>query len=160
MRPNLVAVVERHRIGVGEARPEAVARRRARGQRTGRENIADLCDPESFAEYGALNVAAQRQRRTLDELVRISPADGLVAGIGTVNHDIRCGTGALHGYGLRLHGFARTHGWTRPSDVASAALYLASDEAEFITGWNFRSTAAERFKPRFPADGSHRNTMA
>lgn len=112
MRPDLVAVVERHRIGLDEARPDAVARRRARGQRTARENIADLCDPESFSEYGALNVAAQRQRRTLDELIKISPADGLVAGIGTVNAAIfgadraRC---MVMAYDFTV--FAGTQGW-------------------------------------------------
>ena len=74
-----------HAVGLDEARPEAVARRRRTGQRTIRENIADLCDPESFIEYGALALAAQRRRRSLEELVRISPADGLVAGIGSVN---------------------------------------------------------------------------
>jgi acetyl/propionyl-CoA carboxylase alpha subunit/acetyl-CoA carboxylase carboxyltransferase component len=74
-----------HAAGRDEARPEAVARRRRTGQRTIRENIADLCDPGSFLEYGALALAAQRRRRTLEELVRISPADGLVAGIGSVN---------------------------------------------------------------------------
>jgi acetyl-CoA carboxylase carboxyltransferase component len=62
-----------------------VARRRRKNQRTARENIAALCDRESFIEYGALAVAAQRQRRPLAELIRETPADGLVAGIGTVN---------------------------------------------------------------------------
>ncbi|MFX5324499.1 carboxyl transferase domain-containing protein, partial [Acinetobacter baumannii] len=52
---------------------------------TARENIDDLCDPGSFVEYGALAIAAQRQRRPLDDLIRNTPADGLVAGIGTVN---------------------------------------------------------------------------
>ena len=42
-------------------RPEAVARRRKTGQRTARENLADLLDPGSFHEYGGLAVAAQRQ---------------------------------------------------------------------------------------------------
>jgi acetyl-CoA carboxylase carboxyltransferase component len=37
-----------------------VAKRHAQGQRTARENIADLCDEGSFIEYGALAVAAQR----------------------------------------------------------------------------------------------------
>lgn len=68
-----------------EGRPEAVARRRKTGQRTARENIADLFDDGSFLEYGALALAAQRQRYSIDELVRVSPADGVVCGIGTVN---------------------------------------------------------------------------
>ena len=67
------------------ARPEAVAKRRKTGQRTARQNIADLCDPESFSEYGALAVAAQRSRRSEEDLVRNTPADGMVTGVGSVN---------------------------------------------------------------------------
>ncbi len=70
-------------------RPEAVAKRHALGLRTARENIADLCDADSFSEYGALAVAAQRQRRTADDLVRNTPADGMVTGIGSI-HGQRC----------------------------------------------------------------------
>jgi acetyl/propionyl-CoA carboxylase alpha subunit len=85
IRPDLADVRERHAIGLDAARPDAVARRRKTGQRTARENIADLCDADSFIEYGALALAAQRRRRSVEELIRISPADGLVAGIGSVN---------------------------------------------------------------------------
>lgn len=85
IRPDLAEVVERHRVGLDEARPEAVAKRRRTGHRTARENIADLCDPGSFAEYGALAIAAQRQRRTLDDLIANTPADGMVTGIGEVD---------------------------------------------------------------------------
>ncbi len=85
IRPDLADVQQRHAIGLDDMRPDAVARRRKTGQRTARENIADLCDADSFIEYGALAIAAQRRRRPLDELIRISPADGLVAGIGSVN---------------------------------------------------------------------------
>ncbi len=67
------------------ARPEAVAKRRALGMRTARENIADLCDPDSFVEYGALAVAAQSRRRSADDLMRNTPADGMVTGIGCIN---------------------------------------------------------------------------
>lgn len=85
VRADLREVEERHAIGRDDARPDAVARRRSTGQRTARENVADLCDPGTFVEYGALVVAAQRQRRTIDDLVKNTPADGLVAGIGRVN---------------------------------------------------------------------------
>ncbi|MGH7934810.1 MAG: acyl-CoA carboxylase subunit beta, partial [Candidatus Binataceae bacterium] len=57
-------------------------------QRTARENIEDLCDPGSFIEYGPMVVAAQRRRRSLDDLIKRTPADGLVAGIGHVNGDL------------------------------------------------------------------------
>ena len=67
------------------ARPQAVAKRHALGLRTARENIADLCDEDSFIEYGALAVAAQRQRRSEEDLIANTPADGMVTGIGSVN---------------------------------------------------------------------------
>jgi len=84
-RADLAEVRKRHAIGLDAARPDAVARRRATGQRTTRENIDDLCDPGSFVEYGPLVIAAQRRRRPVEELIERTPADGLVAGIGTVN---------------------------------------------------------------------------
>ncbi|HBX54159.1 carboxyl transferase domain-containing protein [Pseudomonas sp. UBA2684] len=85
LRADLAEVLERHAITRDERRPQAVAKRRKTGQRTVRENLADLLDDGSFIEYGALALAAQRRRRSLEELIEQSPADGLVAGIGTVN---------------------------------------------------------------------------
>lgn len=87
VRSDLAEVVERHRLGLDEARPDAVARRRRVGRRTARENVADLVDDGSFIEYGPLVVAAQRRRRALDDLIANTPADGMVGGIGTVNGD-------------------------------------------------------------------------
>jgi acetyl/propionyl-CoA carboxylase alpha subunit/acetyl-CoA carboxylase carboxyltransferase component len=84
VRPDLAEVRERHRIGLDEGRPEVTERRHAAGRRTARENIADLVDPGSFVEYGALAIAAQRRRRSLDDLIARTPADGLVLGTGTV----------------------------------------------------------------------------
>jgi acetyl/propionyl-CoA carboxylase alpha subunit/acetyl-CoA carboxylase carboxyltransferase component len=71
-----------------ENRPDAVERRRKTGHRTARENIADLIDDGTFKEFGPLVVAAQRSRRTEQWLRERTPADGLVAGIGTVNGDL------------------------------------------------------------------------
>ncbi|MFF4234566.1 carboxyl transferase domain-containing protein [Actinomadura geliboluensis] len=85
IRADLAETLRRHEIGLDAARPEAVAKRHARGHRTARENIADLCDPGTFVEYGALAIAAQRQRRSLDELIERTPADGMVCGIGDVD---------------------------------------------------------------------------
>lgn len=84
-RSDLAEVRERHAAGEDAARPEAVERRRRTGQRTARENVADLCDPGSFVEYGPLVIAAQRRRRSVDELIQRTPADGLVAGVGMVD---------------------------------------------------------------------------
>jgi acetyl-CoA carboxylase carboxyltransferase component len=85
IRADLAESLARHAFGLDENRPEAVARRRKTGQRTVRENVADLVDPGSFIEYGALAFAAQKRRRTLDDLIRNTPGDGIVTGLGTVN---------------------------------------------------------------------------
>ncbi len=85
IRPDLAEVNERWRLTLDEARPEAVARRRSRNQRTARENIDDLVDPGTFLEYGAFAVAAQRRRHSAEHLLKISPADGLICGVGSVN---------------------------------------------------------------------------
>ena len=87
IRPDLSGVIERHAFILDENRPQAVAKRRSKNRRTARENVNDLCDPGSFIEYGPLAVAAQRSRRSLDDLIKNTPADGLIAGIGTVNRD-------------------------------------------------------------------------
>ncbi|WP_433469592.1 carboxyl transferase domain-containing protein [Spirillospora sp. CA-128828] len=85
IRADLAETLRRHETGLDAARPEAVAKRHARGHRTARENIEDLCDAGTFVEYGALAIAAQRQRRSLDDLIERTPADGMVCGIGDVN---------------------------------------------------------------------------
>ena len=82
IRPDLAEVVARHDVGLDAARAPAVAAQHARGRRTARENIDDLCDPGSFVEYGALTLAAQSSRSTREELIARSPADGLVGGVG------------------------------------------------------------------------------
>ena len=83
-RADLTRLRERQERRLDAARPEAVARRHARGQRTARDNLADLLDEGSLVEYGGLAVAAQRARRTEEELVATTPADGIVTGIGRV----------------------------------------------------------------------------
>jgi acetyl-CoA carboxylase carboxyltransferase component len=84
-RADLQRLCERLALTEDAARPEAVARRRALGLRTARENIAALCDEGRFLEYGALAVAAQRSRRSEEDLIANTPADGMVTGIGSVN---------------------------------------------------------------------------
>ena len=83
-RADLRMVRERHELGLDGARPQAVARRRERGRRTARENLADLLDAGTLVEYGPLLFAAQERRRTREELIARTPADGLVGGIGQV----------------------------------------------------------------------------
>jgi acetyl/propionyl-CoA carboxylase alpha subunit/acetyl-CoA carboxylase carboxyltransferase component len=84
IRPDLAESLERHRIGLDEGRPDVVARRHDSGRRTARENLAQLCDPDTFTEYGALTIAAQRRRRELADLIARTPADGLVTGTARV----------------------------------------------------------------------------
>jgi acetyl-CoA carboxylase carboxyltransferase component len=85
IRADLDELLGRRRQTRDVGRPEVVARRHAQGRRTARENVDDLCDPGSFVEYGALAIAAQRGRRSVEELIERTPADGLVSGIGRVN---------------------------------------------------------------------------
>jgi acetyl-CoA carboxylase carboxyltransferase component len=87
-RHDLGDVIERHRIGLDAARPEAVERRRAKNRRTARENVADLVDDGSFVEYGPLTIAAQSKRREHLDLITRTPADGMIGGIGTINGDL------------------------------------------------------------------------
>ena len=71
-----------------ESRSEAVAKRHAKGQRTARENVADLIDDGTFVEYGSFGVAAQRSRRSEGDLVANTPADGLITGLAKVNSEL------------------------------------------------------------------------
>jgi len=88
IRQDLAEVKARKRRTLDAERPEAVARRRATQQRTARENVEDLCDPGTFVEYGGLALAAQRARRSLDELIEKTPGDGMVTGVGRINGDL------------------------------------------------------------------------
>ena len=88
IRPELAELRARVAPTRDAGRPAATERRRALGRRTARENIEDLCDPGSFEEYGGLVIAAQRARRSRDDLLANTPADGLIAGIGRVNGDL------------------------------------------------------------------------
>jgi acetyl-CoA carboxylase carboxyltransferase component len=88
-RADLQAVRERHEIGLDAARAQEVAKRHSRGRRTARENLADLVDDGTFVEYGPLLFAAQERRRSREELIARTPADGLVGGIGEIESQ-RC----------------------------------------------------------------------
>jgi len=84
-RADLRTVRERHEIGLDPARPEVVARRHEHGRRTARENLDELVDEGTFVEYGPLLFAAQERRRSREELIARTPADGLVGGVGDVD---------------------------------------------------------------------------
>src|SRR5262249_5027985 len=86
-RADLDEVRERHLLTLDEGRRAAVAKRHKQARRTARENIADLVDAGSLVEYGALAIAAQRSRRSEEDLIANTPADGLVAGVATIGSD-------------------------------------------------------------------------
>ncbi|RYF63144.1 MAG: carbamoyl-phosphate synthase large subunit, partial [Comamonadaceae bacterium] len=100
IRPDLQRVIDRHAFTLDKNREKSVTKRHGQGGRTARENVADLCaldvNPGNFIEYGQLAVAAQTRRRTLEDLIANTPADGIVTGIGSVNaehfgaEDSRC----------------------------------------------------------------------
>jgi acetyl/propionyl-CoA carboxylase alpha subunit/acetyl-CoA carboxylase carboxyltransferase component len=85
VRPDLAEYFERRALTLDDRRPEAVARRRKTNQRTARQNLDDLIDPGSFVEYGAFAIASQRVRRSVEDLIARTPADGLITGVGRVN---------------------------------------------------------------------------
>lgn len=92
IRADLAEVLERRRKTTDAWRlehdagfVEKLARRHSRGSRSARENIAALCDADSFVELGRLLIAQQRRRRSLENLIEKTPGDGLVAGFGSVN---------------------------------------------------------------------------
>lgn len=87
-RRDLAEVQARRAKLTDAARPDAVAGRHDAGHRTARENVADLVDPGSFSEYGGLAIAAQRSRRSVEELLERTPADGLITGTATVNAEV------------------------------------------------------------------------
>jgi len=88
MRKDLEEFYNRKEFLKDENRSESVKKRHKKGSRTARENIEDLCDKDSFDELGSLIVAGQSQRLSRDELIKKTPADGLIGGIGNVNSKV------------------------------------------------------------------------
>jgi acetyl-CoA carboxylase carboxyltransferase component len=85
---SMAELQQRTHATMDAGRPEAVEKRRQTGQRTARENVADLVDAGSFVEYGGLALAAQRHAKSIEELVSSSPADGIVCGLGSINRTL------------------------------------------------------------------------
>lgn len=85
IRPELAEMIERYSHGLDKNRPDVVEKRKKTNQRTARANVEDLCDPGSFVEYGAFAIAAQRGRRSEEDLRARTPADGIITGIGAIN---------------------------------------------------------------------------
>ena len=88
LRPDLAEVIDRHARLMDAARPEPIARRLQRGQRSARHNVEDLCDPGTFVELAPLAIAARLARSSVEELIDQTPADGFLSGFGHVNGDL------------------------------------------------------------------------
>ena len=88
IRQDLQENIDRHAFTLDENRKDAVAKRVARGGRMPRENIAELMDEGSFKEYWPLVVARQHQRHDMETLRKKTPADGVIAGTGTINAEL------------------------------------------------------------------------
>ena len=88
MRGDLEDLMERRKLTLDKSRPIAVKKRKKIGKRTARENIKSLIGNNEFFEYGDLVYAAQRSRRSLDDLIKNTPADGLITGLSYVNSDL------------------------------------------------------------------------
>ena len=85
LRPDLREVIDRHQQGLDNNRAEEVAKRHASGRLTARENVELLVDAGSLVEYGPVVIAAQRRRRSVEDLINKTPADGLVGGLASIN---------------------------------------------------------------------------
>ncbi|HVU72423.1 MAG TPA: carboxyl transferase domain-containing protein [Mycobacteriales bacterium] len=85
LRPELHELQVRQHVLSDAGRPDAVAKRHGSGRRTARENLEELLDPGSWVEYGGFAIAAQRARRSMEELINATQADGIIAGIGRAN---------------------------------------------------------------------------
>ena len=87
-RADLEQLRRRQELLLDASRSEAVSKRHAKGQRTARENVADLIDEGTFVEYGGFGVAAQRSRRSEEDLIANTPADGLITGLAKINSEM------------------------------------------------------------------------
>ncbi len=91
IRPDLAEVKHFQTLTRDEARVDATAKRHDQGKRTARENIEDLCDVDSFIEYGPLVTATRFRNDTFEEIeerIIKTAADAMVMGVGRVNEDL------------------------------------------------------------------------
>lgn len=110
-RPDLAAIEAARAATLDDARPQAVARMRAKGGLTARESIGAFLDSGSFVEYGQLSRPARRDME--------GAADGIVMGTGLVSgqgvavlaydYTVHAGTQSLvnHAKSSRLFALAR-----------------------------------------------------
>jgi acetyl-CoA carboxylase carboxyltransferase component len=85
---SIAAFVHRVEESLDDNRAADVAKRHAKGYRTARENLEQLIDQGSFVEYGQFAVAAQRNRRSAEELKAKTAADGVITGLAKINTEL------------------------------------------------------------------------
>jgi acetyl-CoA carboxylase carboxyltransferase component len=85
---SIAAFVHRVEESLDDNRAADVAKRHAKGCRTARENLEQLIDQGSFVEYGQFAVAAQRNRRSAEELKAKTAADGVITGLAKINTEL------------------------------------------------------------------------
>lgn len=91
IRDDLAEINHYKNLTNDEARTAATAKRHDAGKRTARENIEDLCDADSFFEYGPLVTATRYTDDSPEELERLvikTAGDAMVMGIGRVNGEL------------------------------------------------------------------------
>lgn len=124
--------IDRRALRMDVSRPDAVARRRKTGQRTLRENISNLCDPDTFVEYGGLALASQRRRRTPEDLLKMSPADGMVTGTATINGSIASKNSRAYVIGYDYTVMAGTQGWANHKKLGRMLQIAASNPLPLV----------------------------
>ncbi len=85
---SLAAFKQRQAKALDSGRTAAIEKRHAKGYLSARENLANLCKPNEFSEYGQFAVAAQRRRKDYQALQTDTAADGIITGVAPVNQDL------------------------------------------------------------------------
>ena len=79
-KKNFADFIERLHKTTDDFRENAKNKRHKLNLRTARENLSDLIDKDSFLEYGAFAVAAQKSRKNKEELLMETSGDGVITG--------------------------------------------------------------------------------
>ena len=87
-KKNFAEFIERLHKTTDDFREKAKNKRHKLNLRTARENLYDLVDKDSFLEYGAFAVAAQKSRKSQEELLMETSGDGVITGFCKINSKI------------------------------------------------------------------------
>ena len=87
-KKNFTEFIERLHKTTDDFRENAKNKRHKLDLRTARENLFDLVDKDSFLEYGAFALAAQKSRKSQEELLMETSGDGVITGFCKINSKI------------------------------------------------------------------------